>query len=55
MVQAMSLGKVCVATRYLAHDYYMTDRNSLPVKYSMLPVIDAQAPPLHRRSDVVSP
>jgi len=43
MVQAMSLGKVCVATRFLAHDHYMTDRNSIPVRYSLMPVIDAQA------------
>ena len=44
MVQAMSLGKICVATRFLGHDYYMTERNSIAVDYSLMPIVDAQAP-----------
>lgn len=47
MVQAMSLGKLVVATDYLAHADYMNTDNSIPVKYTMKPVYDAVAPLYH--------
>jgi glycosyltransferase involved in cell wall biosynthesis len=43
-VQAMSLGKVVVSTRFLGHAHYMTEENSIPVRYSLVPVVDAKAP-----------
>ena len=47
MCQAMSLGKLVVATDFLAHNDYMTVDNSIPVKFTMRPVHDAVAPLYH--------
>lgn len=44
MVQAMALGKLIVTTRFLAHKDYLNDDNSLDVKYSLIPCMDAAAP-----------
>jgi len=44
MCQAMALGKVVVATNYLAHADYMDETNSIPVKYTKRPVTFASAP-----------
>ena len=44
MVQAMSMGKLVVSTDFLGHAEYMREDNSLPVEYSLTPVIDAKAP-----------
>jgi hypothetical protein len=38
------MGKVMVSTRFLAHDYYMDNSNSIVVKHSLTPVVDAKAP-----------
>lgn len=47
VVQAMSLGKIVVATNFLGHEDYIKQGNSLPVKYTLAPVYDAAAPLYH--------
>jgi glycosyltransferase involved in cell wall biosynthesis len=44
MMQAMSLEKLIVTTRFLAHGDYLDDSNSINVKYSLRPCSDAAAP-----------
>lgn len=43
LAQAMSMEKVCLATDFLSHGDYMTTKNSIPIKYSLMPVVDAKA------------
>lgn len=44
LMQAMSMGKVPITTRFLAHRDYLNDNNSIDVKYSLMPCKDAAAP-----------
>lgn len=44
MVQAMSMEKLIVTTRFLAHNDYLDDTNSIDVPYSLTPCVEAAAP-----------
>lgn len=44
MMQCMSMEKLIVTTRFLAHGDYLDDTNSLNVPYTLLPCQDAGAP-----------
>lgn len=44
MMQSMSLGKLILTTRFLAHGDYLNDSNSIDIKYSLMPCSDAAAP-----------
>lgn len=44
MMQAMAMEKLIVTTRFLAHSDYLDDTNSIDVKYSLTPCVDAMAP-----------
>tara|TARA_R110002074_G_scaffold402324_1_gene607105 strand:+ start:168058 stop:169257 length:1200 start_codon:yes stop_codon:yes gene_type:complete len=44
MMQAMSMEKLIVTTRFLAHGDYLTDENSIDVPFSLTPCVDAAAP-----------
>lgn len=44
MVQAMSMEKLIVSSRFLAHGDYLDDTNSINIAHSLQPCIDAQAP-----------
>lgn len=44
MMQAMALEKLIVTNRFLAHADYLSDQNSINVKHSLTPCVDAHAP-----------
>lgn len=44
MVQAMSMEKMIVSTRFLAHEDYLNDSNSVNVPFTLMPCTNAQAP-----------
>ena len=44
MMQAMSLEKLIVSDRFLAHGDYLNDQNSIQIKHSLMPCVDAHAP-----------
>jgi hypothetical protein len=44
MIQAMSMEKLIVTTRFLAHSDYLTDSNSLGIDFSLMPCVNAGAP-----------
>lgn len=44
MMQAMAMEKLIVTTRFLAHSDYLDDTNSIDVKYTLTPCVDAMAP-----------
>lgn len=44
MMQAMSLEKLIVSDRFLAHSDYLNDQNSIHIKHSLTPCVDAHAP-----------
>jgi len=44
MMQAMSMEKKILTTRFLAHGDYLTDDNSIDVPFTMTPCVDAAAP-----------
>lgn len=44
MMQAMSMEKLIVTTRFLAHGDYLNDDNSINVPYTLTPCVDAAAP-----------
>lgn len=44
MMQAMSMEKMIVTTRYLAHGDYLDDSNSIDVPFNLTPCVDAAAP-----------
>lgn len=44
MVQAMSMGIIPITTRFLAHGDYLDNFNSIEVKHSLTPIVDAGAP-----------
>ncbi len=44
MMQSMSMEKLIVTTRFLAHGDYLNDKNSINVPYTLLPCQDAGAP-----------
>jgi glycosyltransferase involved in cell wall biosynthesis len=44
MMQAMSMEKKIVTTRFLAHGDYLTDDNSINVPFTLTPCIEAAAP-----------
>lgn len=44
MMQAMSMEKLIVTTRFLAHGDYLNDTNSIDVKYTLKPCSEAAAP-----------
>ena len=44
LMQAMAMERLVIATDFLAHKDYMTDSNSIKVKYTLTPCVDAAAP-----------
>lgn len=44
LMQAMSMEKLIVTTRFLAHGDYLNDSNSLEVKHTLMPCSEAAAP-----------
>jgi len=44
LMQSMSMGKVPITTRFLAHRDYLTDNNSINVGFTLTPCKDAAAP-----------
>ncbi len=44
LMQSMSMGKVPITTRFLAHKDYLTDSNSINVGFTLTPCKDAAAP-----------
>lgn len=44
MVQAMSMEKMIISTRFLAHEDYLDDSNSVNVPFTLMPCVNAQAP-----------
>jgi glycosyltransferase involved in cell wall biosynthesis len=44
LMQAMALEKLIVTTRFLAHSDYLNDQNSINVRHSLTPCIEASAP-----------
>lgn len=44
LMQAMSMEKLILTTRFLAHGDYLNDSNSIDIKYSLMPCSEAAAP-----------
>jgi|3_EtaG_2_1085321.scaffolds.fasta_scaffold02773_2 glycosyltransferase involved in cell wall biosynthesis len=44
MMQAMSMGKLCIGQPFLGRSEFMRENNSYPVRYTLAPVVDAKVP-----------